>query len=103
MLLLIKNLIKNIKNKVSSYGSMTAEEFLRQLDGGNLKKRRGFMLSGARQKDGWSRRDAAIALKINPKELKAIEKGIKAPNKALVIKMAQVYNTPLNTLWKYTI
>lgn len=103
MLLRIKNLIKNIKNKVASYGSMTAEEFLRQLDGGNLKKRRGFMLSGARQKDGWSRRDAAIALKINPKELKAIEKGIKAPNKALVIKMAQVYNTPLNTLWKYTI
>lgn len=99
MFKLIKNLIKNIKYKIYSFGSITAEEFLNSLDGGNLKKRGGRIMQGCRDK--MSRREAAIALGINPNELKAIEKGLKQPSKTLAVKMHKVYKVSLRTLWKY--
>ncbi len=90
---LTENLIKNIdKNHVNG------EDYLNQ---GGWTKRQSDIMTGAREKEEFSRRQAAIALGISPKELKAIEKGVKVPSKALVIKMAGLYKVSLLGLWKY--
>lgn len=91
MLSLTDNLIKNTN-------FILGEDFLNQ---GGWSKRQSDVITGAREKEEFSRREAAIALGITPRELKAIEKGFKQPNKALVIKMAKLYKVSLLGLWKY--
>ncbi|WP_242349084.1 helix-turn-helix domain-containing protein [Mucispirillum schaedleri] len=97
----IKNLIQKIKNKIDSYGSITAEEFFCMSDGGNLKVRVAHIMAGYRERESMSRREAAIALGISPKELKAIEKAKITPNKDLIFKMHRVYGIPVKSIWKY--
>lgn len=103
MLKLMKTLITMLKNKIYRINHISYEEFMEKQFHGDITKERASIMRGARSKDGLSRRDAAIALKINPKELKAIEKGFKAPTKQLVLKMARIYNVSLNILWKYAV
>ena len=75
---------------------MTAEEFL-----GNFNSERADVITGLREKEELSRREAAIQLGISPKELKAIEKAKIAPNKDLIFKMHRVYGIPVKSIWKY--
>lgn len=93
MLSLTENLTINTNEKYI-YG----EDYLNQ---GGWTKRQSDIMTGAREKEEFSRRNAAIQLGIKPKELKAIEKGLKAPSKQLVIKMAELYKVSLLGLWKY--
>ena len=93
MSLLMENLTTDTKY-------MYGEDYLNQ---GGWAKRQSDIITGAREKEEYSRRNAAIQLGISPKELKAIEKGIKAPNKALVVKMAGLYKVSLLGLWKYAV
>ncbi len=97
----IKNLIQKIKDKIDELHTIDIEDVLYPIDGGNMKKRAGYIIAGCR--DNMPRRDAAIALGINPKELKEIEKGLKTPNKALVIKMAKLYKVPIKSIWEYAV
>lgn len=61
------------------------------------------LLAGARSRDNMSRREAAVRLGISPKELKAIEKGLKQPSKSLAFRMHQVYNVSLRTVWDHAV
>lgn len=97
----IKNLIQKIKDKIDELHTIDIEDVLYPIDGGDMKKRAGYIITGCR--DNMPRRDAAIALGINPKELKEIEKGLKTPNKALVIKMAKLYKVPIKSIWEYAV
>ena len=97
----IKNLIQKIKDKIDELHTIDIEEVLCSIDGGDMKKRAGYVIAGCR--DTMSRRDAAVALGITPRELKAIEKGLKQPNKALVIKMAKLYKVPIKSIWEYAV
>ncbi len=97
----IKNLIQKIKDKIDELQTIDIEDVLQSIDGGNLQKRAGYIITSCRE--NMSRREAAIALGISPKELKAIEKGLKAPNKVLVLKMAKLYRVPIKSIWQYAV
>ena len=74
---------------------MTAEEFL-----GNFNSERADVITGLREKEELSRREAAIQLGISPKELKAVETARKAPTKDLIFKMHKLYCTSLRKHFK---
>lgn len=93
-------LMTNLTNAIDNNIYIDGEDFLNQ---GGWKKRQSDVISGAREKESYSRREAALHLGISPKELKAIEKGIKAPSKKIILKMAELYKVSLLGLWKYAV
>ena len=93
----IKNLIQKIKDKIDELHTIDIEEVLCSIDGGDMKKRAGYVIAGCR--DTMPRRDAAVALGPAPRQIHRLNPAPRRPWSCPDVRPASQRGTNTHLAW----